>query len=323
MKPAFLVLSLTLLTLATPTQAPAQDAEAAKADRLQLRVFDVRDLLAEPRDFPAPALGTIRPAQAAGSGRTPATAPRAASQEALERLAQQVRSLPDLAWPEHAGVEAKPGTLVVRQSATALERIEAFLVEQRRKLGRLMAVSARFLTVPETAVRNLTDGLHIISAERAQVMLALAKTDPAYSVVAAPRVTAFDGQRAHITIGNQISFVQRFEVTASRAAVVADPVVATLTTGLALELRGRARADGWVDVDLGLQAAELLRPIPELRTRFGTVQVPDVVKQRLAVRGSLPPRSWAMVVGFTRIAPDGTKGAPVIVLAQFRRVSGD
>lgn len=303
--------------LATPV-AQAQDAPpeaAAGATPLVLEVFDVRDLLAETTNFPAPRLG-LTPTPAAPPETTIARPGRTE-----EQLARSVREIASVAWPEGTSIQLLRGTLVVRQSEPALTAIRTWLEALRAAEHRLIAVEARVLAVPAATVDHLSDGLHIIRPERAQAILALTKAAGGGRVVSAPRVTAFDGQRANVCVANQVSYVSGVGVTATRGAIVGHPIVSTLTEGLTLEIRAHTRHDGWIDVEVAVQAAHLLRPMPQVATRFGIVQVPELVAQSVRVRGSLPKDSWAMLVGLTEVRADGRAGDPVVVLVRFQPIA--
>jgi hypothetical protein len=305
-----------LFLAAAPAFVVAQEAapDASGQAELRLELFDVRDLIQETRDFPAPKLGLPTPRPAAATEVAPEK-PRRTTAE----LVAAVRSLEGIAWGDGAEVHAFPGQLLVKQTPSALQAVRRWLEQLRADQSRLIAVDARFVTLPLKSVASFADGLHVIRPERAQAFLALAKSGQG-RILSSPRITAFDGQRANITIANQVSYVGGIDVKATRGAIIGDPVVSTLTEGLALEVRGRARTDGWIDVDVAAQSADLLRPIPEVKTRFGTVQVPEVVAQRYSARGSLPPEGWAMLVGLTDVREDGTAGDPVVVLIRFKPV---
>ena len=68
------------------------------------------------------------------------------------------------------------------------------------------------------------------------VIRALRKTQKA-SVVTAPRVTAFNGQRAHILIAQQQAYIQDYDVEIAQNSRAYDPVMGIVQDGLVLDVR--------------------------------------------------------------------------------------
>lgn len=55
--------------------------------------------------------------------------------------------------------------------------------------------------------------------------------------ITAPVVSVFNTQRAFVTVVNQISFIQGFEVDVANAARIADPIIGVLQEGIVLDVR--------------------------------------------------------------------------------------
>ncbi|MEK7467439.1 MAG: hypothetical protein AAB074_08500 [Planctomycetota bacterium] len=68
------------------------------------------------------------------------------------------------------------------------------------------------------------------------VIRALRKTQKA-NVVTAPRVTAFNGQRAHILIAQQQAYIQDYDVEIAQNSRAYDPVMGIVQDGLVLDVR--------------------------------------------------------------------------------------
>jgi hypothetical protein len=201
-----------------------------------------------------------------------------------------------------------------------LDRIAAWLGARRRDRGRLMTIETRFIAIESEAARKLPEGLHVIDQLQAKRLIELVRTRKDVSLITAPKITAFDGQRANVVIANQIAYIGRYEIRAKRGVVIGDPEVRTLSEGVALDIRATAEPDGWNRLELEIQRADLLRPIPELKTRFGTVQVPEVVHQRLRVRERIPAGGWALLAGLTEVDhKNGRPGRPILVLVRLTR----
>lgn len=302
--------------------APPQDAPGD--DPWVLRVFDVRDLVTAQRDFPPPRLGIV-PGEATPV--LPGTAPTLAPDHALHELIAELRALPGVAWDKdgEASIAPRERTVVVRQRARAMEAIAAALAARRRAAQRLVAIEARFLALPHEneSARALPRGLHVIDASQAERLLARCRTDADARLLHAPRLTAFDGQLANVVTANQVAYVAGLELEAAPGTLVADPVVGTLQEGTALAVRARRLGDGWVGLELDLQVATLLRPIPELRTRFGTLQVPQVVAQALSGHVRVPDGGWVLVAGLADVPADGGTPGTLLILVRAKSVDLD
>jgi hypothetical protein len=288
--------------------------EPSEADGWALQVFDVRDLLERARDFPAPRLGlSVAKAPAAGADQPAAAA----------ALAAELRALPGLLWDAPASIETRGAALVVRHRRSALAAIAAALAARREAAQRLVRVEARFLSMEGDAARALPKGLHVIDPLQAERLLDLARRNANARILQSPQLTAFDGQQANVLVANQVAYVARVELEAAPGALVADPVVETLQEGTALTVRARRDAEGWYQVELDVQVATLLRPMDELRTRYGVIQVPQLVAQATQGRVRVPDRGWVLVAGLADVPSDGSTPGSLLVLVRVVAVTPD
>ena len=60
-------------------------------------------------------------------------------------------------------------------------------------------------------------------------------------------MTVFNTQRANITLIDQVSFIQDFDVEVAQTAFIADPVIGVIQDGLTLNFRALSHS-GYVDV---------------------------------------------------------------------------
>ncbi len=85
--------------------------------------------------------------------------------------------------------------------------------------------------------------------------------------VAAPKILTLNGQKAHVSIANQLSYIKDFKVEIVQGAAIVDPVIDVLSEGLFLELYGLVdpeTQDLLVEGKLVLSAIE--RPIRDVET---------------------------------------------------------
>lgn len=300
--------AMALVTVAA-TMGACRTSETAP-DGLTLEVYDVRDLAAgPPQDFP----GTeIRLEEA------PAPTVDAPPAEPVDMLAA-VRGLPGLDWTPPRTIESTNGTLVVRQDPAGQARIREWLQARRAEIGRLVAVEAYFLARPGTSPTGEA-GLRPLAAAEGEALLADARRDTGATLVCAPRLTLFDGQRGNIQLLNQISYVSGYEaeVFPHGAAGAPEPVVKIAQEGQILEVRGAIGEDGRVVLEVDSQLARILKPISSSQTPEGVVQRPDVRVQRASGSARLPDGGWALLPGLQEIGDAGPTGRRVDVLLRAR-----
>jgi len=140
------------------------------------------------------------------------------------------------------------------------------------------------------------------------------------TVVTAPRLATYDGQRAHISILNQIAYVQDYEVEISNDVSVADPIIGTLNEGLVVDLRPHVAADGKaITLEISVTQAEVNRPIPEIQVAAGpstvTLQVPEMHVRQMRSTVTLSVGHVAMLVGEGK-TPDGGAATRRVVIVR-------
>ena len=122
--------------------------------------------------------------------------------------------------------------------------------------------------------------------------------------VTAPRVTAYAGQKATISVLEQISYVADFEAEVGRGGhQIADPVVQTIQAGVLLDVTGTPRGSG-VDLDAAFTWSEVKRPMETYETTHlaggakVTIQIPEMRVRRVKPRMVVPPGRAVLLADF-------------------------
>src|SRR5690606_28456900 len=98
----------------------------------------------------------------------------------------------------------------------------------------------------------------------------------------APRLSAFNTQRANIAIINQIPYIQDFQVQAALSSSIANPILDTILDGIVMEVRPTVSNDRrFITMEVQPTIAELVFPIPTFVTTLGptsavTIQIPEL-----------------------------------------------
>ena len=88
--------------------------------------------------------------------------------------------------------------------------------------------------------------------------------------IMAPVLTVFNTERAYVTVVNQISFLQDFDVDVANTAFIANPEIGILQEGVVLDVRPTISYDRkYVTLEVRTAVAELERPIPTFETSLG------------------------------------------------------
>ncbi len=198
----------------------------------------------------------------------------------LLRVFVAVRAARGLQSAVASDVAARAAQMTVRVFDVRAERVAALLGDRRPVQGRM--------------------AVHLPIAE-AEALLAKLNEAEGVEQVAAPSIVAMDGQRANVSVLNQVSYIQDFDVAKTDAgAVVADPIIGVVTEGVVIELRARQSADGHsVQLECDSTWSEIARPIPEVTTRIGEqevkIQCPEVKVQRTRAGLTMPLGGYALI----------------------------
>ncbi len=148
----------------------------------------------------------------------------------------------------------------------------------------------------------------IDDAEIGLIFHAVAKTKRA-TLLTAPKLTAFNTQRANITVVNQISYVKDYDVEVAQAAGIADPIMGVIQDGLVLDVKPTVSNDRkYITLELRPTIATLIRPMPTFSTTLGmigstsvTLHIPELVVQKAQATVRIPDGGTIVVGGLKQI----------------------
>jgi hypothetical protein len=135
-------------------------------------------------------------------------------------------------------------------------------------------------TVRSVVERSLPAMLALIGEERARPLLEEAQSDSRTNVLQAPKVTLFNGQSARIEDSVQRPFVVGV-VPGKGDKTAHKPRIAVVSEGMTIDLRPVARKDGSIELDFGLELAQI-RDVETAEFPIGPgkkpikVQVPEI-----------------------------------------------
>lgn len=138
-------------------------------------------------------------------------------------------------------------------------------------------------------------------------------------VLTAPRLSAFNTQRANITIVNQIPYVQDFELNSATSAAIANPVIDTILDGMVLDVKPTVSNDRrFITIEVQPTVAELLLPIPTFTTTLGptssvTIQIPEIKLQTVQTTVRVPDGGAVVIAGLKTVRDKWIEsGVPIL-----------
>ncbi len=143
----------------------------------------------------------------------------------------------------------------------------------------------------------------LIDDTQLEVILRAVEKSDRSTVVIAPRLTAYNGQRANVTVLNQISYISDFDVEIAQFSQIGDPIVQTLRDGVILDLRPTVTADRrFITMELRPTIALLQRPIATFQTTLAngppvTIQLPELRIQRVRTTVTMPDGGTLLLGG--------------------------
>ncbi|MHC4841385.1 MAG: hypothetical protein ACYTDT_10615 [Planctomycetota bacterium] len=126
-------------------------------------------------------------------------------------------------------------------------------------------------------------------------------------ILTAPRLTAFNTQRANITIVNQIPYVADFELNSATSAAIANPVIDTILDGMVLDVKPTVSNDRrFVTIEVQPTVAQLLLPIPTFTTTLGptssvTLQIPEIKLQTVQTTVRVPDGGAVVIADLKQV----------------------
>jgi general secretion pathway protein D len=157
------------------------------------------------------------------------------------------------------------------------------------------------------------------------VIRATEKTSRARELTA-PSLTVYNTQRANITVVNQISFIEDFDVEVAQTAFIADPVIGVIQDGLTLDVRPTVSNDRqFITLELRPTIADLVTPIETFQTLLGaaiaiiaaqnpvTIQLPQIDLKVAESTVRIPDRGSILLGGLKDIAIEDAKSSSPIL----------
>jgi len=139
------------------------------------------------------------------------------------------------------------------------------------------------------------------------VMNLVSKSENAVEITA-PIISVYNTQRAFVTVVNQVSFVQDFEVDVATNAFIADPVIGIAQEGIVLDVRPTISYDRkYITLDVQTTVAELERPFPSVTTLLGpngspvTFSIPTLRVQDAQTTVVVPDGGAVIIGGFKHV----------------------
>lgn len=139
------------------------------------------------------------------------------------------------------------------------------------------------------------------------VMTAVQKSANAFEI-SAPIISVYNTQRAFVTVVNQVSFVQGYDVDVANAAFIADPNIGVVQEGIVLDVRPTISFDRkYITLDVQTTVATLERPIRTVSTNLGgdstsvTFQLPRLDVQDAQTTVVVPDGGSVVLGGFKHV----------------------
>ncbi len=162
--------------------------------------------------------------------------------------------------------------LVINQTPDVHEQVADLLAALRRLQDVEVSVEVRFLTVSDDCLAKLglkeqeagksgSPGVAMLDDTQVRVLLQAVQSDTRCSIMQAPKITCFNGQKANIESTEKQSFVTGVDVQTVDGKKVFRPKVQTLASGFRMSVLPAVSADQrYVNLQLSVSMTKLLSP---------------------------------------------------------------
>jgi general secretion pathway protein D len=233
-----------------------------KAHGMISRVYNVADLVIPISQAPVMVLGDEANSKDAETPKETAPSSRVKLEEVLMQLILTTVDPP--CWSENGG----KGTLnyyplgmalVVNQTPDIQEQVADLLEALRRLQDVEVSVEIRLVTVSQAFFEARTPceggtnaksrgiaklkGLTFLDAKQLQQFMESAQEDRATVTMGTPRITVFDGQRATVSVSDELSYLTACKVVQVKDQAVVVPESQRLTAGFFLQVQPVVSAD--------------------------------------------------------------------------------
>ena len=190
--------------------------------------------------------------------------------------------------------------------------------------GPLVNAEVKILQIPVKAMaallgakRPTAEQSHFMltDAEVTKLMRAVEKQDGAEQI-SAPRLTVYDRQKANVSILNQVSYIQDYDLEVSNEVTIADPIIGVIQEGILIDFTPSCAKDGrTIQVAFEGTFSSLQRPIPEKEISLAggagkkvTIQLPQLEIGRIRETVEVADGGWVLMGGGVTFQTE--KGAP-------------
>jgi beta-lactamase regulating signal transducer with metallopeptidase domain len=282
------------------------------------RVYDIRDLLVEIPDFENP-----RHANTPAPQTRPAD-PAKRRADHIEQICDLIKESVDVdSWRENGGsvgsMRELDGQLIVTQTEVNHRDLAKLLEQLREPRSLQVVVETRFVTLDPTALDDSLrqklapsfetqvgkPGVSFLTDDDVQALLRASNQSKESTIVTAPRLTLFSGQRAYVTVATQRAYVSSYSLEREHDGKSRwEPNISVTEAGVEVDVSATVSADR-KNVMLTLRP-ELTRLValrdepfkgPADAPKDLFVQVPQVTAQRLQTSASVPDRQTLLLGG--------------------------
>jgi beta-lactamase regulating signal transducer with metallopeptidase domain len=304
----------TTMTTTPPTTAIAPSGDPRD---VMTRVYDVRDLVIQVPDF-------------SSDPGNPTTQPQLKREQILRGIMVTLTSTIDpQSWRTNGGdagsIRELNGQLIITQTSHNHELIQKRFDEMRNARGVQLSVEVRFLAGPKVAdqVAEVAPGgtwggdqaelwTRFLDDAQVKALLHAMQADLQTTLVAAPRLTLFNGQRAYVKVARSAAYVGDVKTNPKSGELEGD--VKTIESGVTIDIRASASDDRQMaTLELRPKAVSLLDLIPKRWPQSPPgrndliIQVPHTLTTSLDTAITMPNDRTAVY----RMHPvESPKGAP-------------
>jgi type II secretory pathway component GspD/PulD (secretin) len=285
---------------------PARDFRMAA---LATRVYDIRDLVIAIPDFDDTPNGVV-------STKQPTRAQLADSIIQLIRDSIDASHWNDADDANH--IRELSGQLIVTAPLSVQEQIASLLSQLRETRAVQVSLEMRFVTVdPQKLPRAIADQLGpnfdqaratrsvFLTEDQTRDLIHQAQKNTDSTMLTAPRITLFNGQRAFVRVQTQQSYVSGYKLAKSDdGKKQLEPTVDQVTSGIALDTWATASADRKsITVTLHPTLSQLTGLVPHTYkvspddTETRSIQIPSVISQSIQTTASVPDRQTLLISG--------------------------
>jgi len=312
-----------LLTLATTPSEPQDIAvsqqRTAPAESIVV-IYGITDIVAadapiddeEVRDNPQ-------------SAATKAEARRLAATESFAEIARLYMK-PKFERERDKLTVVGPGMLEATLGKEQVAWLDAF-TELQRQTKKYVEIQVRAFEGPRGAFKdNGLKAASIVFEKPAELELVAQRlgADKRITQVSAPRLVAFNRQKANIAVVNQVSYIKdwKVEIVEPGPQEIADPVIDVINEGFTIDARAVALEPRVFGLEVGFSSAWLERPIPTRKIRISAhseneVEIGEPVVRKVNFDSRMSLADGASIV-FTTASPEPDKDLAIVVTLSSR-----